>query len=118
MAETIMVVDDDPDMRTTTAKILEKEGYTVVLATSAKEALEKLKTVKPALILFDIMMPGMPVKEVVKQITDVKISFLSTVKMSDAEKEELLKQPNIVDFIQKPFDINDLIARVKKAIGK
>ncbi|MCH8982271.1 (d)CMP kinase [candidate division KSB1 bacterium] len=57
-------------------------------------------------------------EEIVKKITNTKIIYLSTVKMSDIEKEEMTKQPNIVDFIQKPFDINDLLARVKKALGK
>jgi DNA-binding response OmpR family regulator len=37
--------------------------------------------------------------------------------MSEAEKEELLGQKNIVDYIQKPFDINELLERVKKIVG-
>ena len=67
----------------------------------------------PDLILLDIMMPGMPVVEVVKQITDVKIAFMSVVRISDARKKGLTSQENIVDFFQKPFNVTDLIDRVE-----
>jgi len=110
----IMVVDDEPDNVSTVRSVLESNGFDVVSAVNGDDCLEKLKRVKPALILMDIMMPGTPVREVVKKIKDVKIAYLSVVRTSEAEKEELLGQKNIVDFIQKPFDINDLIAKVKK----
>ena len=45
------------------------------------------------------------------------IVFLSVVRTSEAEKEDLTKAENIVDFIQKPFDINDLLNKVKKIVG-
>ena len=66
----------------------------------------------------DIMMPGTPVREVIKKIKSTKIAYLSVVRTSEAEKEELVGQKNIVDFIQKPFDIKDLIKRVKKIVGE
>ena len=55
-------------------------------------------------------------REAVKQIKGVKVAFLSVVRTSEAEKEELLKSKNIVDYIQKPFDIDELVARVKKIL--
>ena len=117
MVKTIMVVDDEADIRSSVKTILEKEGYKVIIAINGDDCLKKLEKVKPDLILLDIMMPGTPVKEVVKKIRDIKISFLSVVRTSEAEKEKLLKSSNIVDFIQKPFDIVDLIKRVKKIVG-
>jgi CheY-like chemotaxis protein len=117
MAKTIMVVDDEPDNISTVTSVLEANGYTVVSANNGDDCLEKLKTVKPDLILMDIMMPGTPVRDVVKQITDIKIAYLSVVRTSEAEKEDLLGQANIVDFIQKPFDINELLAKVKELAG-
>ena len=117
MAKKIIVVDDEGDIRETVKAILEKEGYQVTLAVSGDDCLKKLAKEKPDLILMDIMMPGTPTNQVIKKITKTKIAFLSVVKTSDAEREELLKQSNIVDFIQKPFEIDDLIARVKKILG-
>ena len=117
MAKTIMIVDDEPDIRASVKSILEKQGYIVVVAVNGDDCLKKLKTTKPDLILMDIMMPGTPVREVVKKIKDIKIAYLSVVRTSEAEKEDLFGQSNIVDFIQKPFDIKDLVARVKKIVG-
>ena len=91
---------------------LTQEGYLVETAASIDECLEKLEWSKPDLILLDVMMPGIPVSELVKQIKNVKIAFFTVVGISKAEKEELLKQKNIVDYIQKPFDIDELIRRI------
>lgn len=117
MPKKIMVVDDEPDNIATVKAVLEQNGYAVESASNGDECLEKLKGYKPDLILMDIMMPGTPVREVVKQIKDIKIAYLSVVRTSEAEKEELLGQKNLVDFIQKPFDIDELLQKVKKIVG-
>ena len=118
MVKTIMIVDDEPDIRETVKTVLEKNGYKVVTAENGDDCLKKLKESKPDLILMEIMMPGTPVKDVVPQIKNTKIAYLSVVRTGEAEKEELLKEKNIVDFIQKPFDINNLLKRVKKIVGE
>ncbi|MBD3309625.1 response regulator [Candidatus Woesearchaeota archaeon] len=114
MAKTIMVVDDEPDILQSVETVLKKEGYEVVTAKNGDQCLEKLEKEKPDLILLDIMMPGTPVKEVIKKIKDTKIAFLTAVKTSDAEKEELMENKNIVDFIEKPFDLEELVKKVRK----
>ena len=113
MGKTIMVVDDEADIRETVKAVLEKEGYTVLVATNADDALKQEATVNPDLILMDIMMPGTPVREVVPKLKS-KVAYLSVVRTSEAEKEDLMRAKNIVDFIQKPFDIKTLVAKVKK----
>jgi DNA-binding response OmpR family regulator len=112
MGRKILVVDDEEDIRSTVKTILEAEGYKVTIAVNGDDCLKKLKLNKFDLILMDIMMPGTPTKDVVKKITDTKIAFLSVVRASEAEREALLKQKNIVDYIQKPFDIQLLISKV------
>ncbi|MFA5141618.1 MAG: response regulator [Candidatus Woesearchaeota archaeon] len=113
MPKTIMVVDDEPDIRATVKTVLEKNGFKVITAVNGDDCLDKLKKEKPDLILLDIMMPGTPVKEIVPKIKG-KIAYLTVVRVTEAEKEQLLKNKNIVDFIQKPFDIKDLVKRVTK----
>jgi len=117
MKKTIMVVDDEVDNRTTIKTVLEKEGYNVVVAVNGDDAMKKVKAAKPALILMDIMMPGTPVKDIIPKLAPIKVAYLSVVRTSEAEKENLMKSKNIVDFIQKPFDIDELIRRVKKIVG-
>ncbi|MFH1409113.1 MAG: response regulator [Nanoarchaeota archaeon] len=113
MKKTIMVVDDEEDNRTTIKMVLEKNGYNVVLAINGDDCLRKLETEFPDLILMDVMMPGTPVGEVVRKIQYTKIAYLTVVRTSEAEKENLLGHANIVDFIQKPFDINEFLKRVE-----
>lgn len=113
MAKTILVVDDEEDIRESVRMILETNGYTVVTAENGEDCLNKLKEITPDLILLDIMMPGIPVSDVVDQITDVKIAFMSVVRISDARKKGLTSHDNVVDFFQKPFNVTDLIDRVE-----
>lgn len=111
--KTILVVDDEPDVRDSVKMLLEKRGYRVITAVDGDSCLNMLHEETPDLILLDIMMPGTPVKEVIKQIEDIKIVFLSVVRTSEAEKQDMLNQENIVDFVQKPFDVDDLIRRIE-----
>lgn len=116
--KTILVVDDEQDIRSTVKTILETAGYNVVLAVSGDDCLKKLSGgTKPDLILMDIMMPGTPTREVVRKIKVFKIVYFSVVKKSDAEKEGMLRQKNIIGFIPKPFDINELVEQIKELVG-
>ena len=117
MKKTIMIVDDEPDVRSTVKVVLKKEGYNVIAAVNADDCLEKLPKQKVDLVLLDIMMPGTPVREIINQIKGTKIAYLTAVRTSEAEKEELLKSKNVVGFIQKPFDIDELIKKVKNITG-
>ena len=118
MVKTVMVVDDEPDNVDTVKTVLEKNGYKVLTASNGDHCLKELKKHKKVdLILMDIMMPGTTVREVVSQIKKIKIAYLTVVRTSEAEREQLMKKKNIVDYIQKPFDVDDLLKRVKKIVG-
>jgi len=116
--KTILVVDDEEDIRESVKLILETRGYKVEMAVNGDDCLKKLTSVNPDLILLDIMMPGKPVDEVVRHIKNVKIAFMSVVRISEARKRGLCTQENIVDFIQKPFDVGDLVGRVELILGE
>jgi len=118
MQKTILIVDDEPDVRDSVKIILETNGYKVETAVDGDDCLKKLNKVKPDLILLDIMMPGTPVDEVIKKIKDIKIAFMSVVRISEARKKGLCKQENIVDFLQKPFNVSDLVDRVKLILNE
>lgn len=117
MGKTIMVVDDEPDIRDTVKTVLEQNGYAVITAVNGDDCLKKLQESKPDLILMDIMMPGTPVREIVPKIKCSKVVYISVVRTSEAEKEDLMESKNIVGFIQKPFEIEDLLKKVKKFVG-
>ena len=116
--KTILVVDDDPDVVESVKMILQEQGYGVITAARGEECLKILQETTPDLILLDIMMPGIPVKNVVEQIEDIKIAYISTVWISEARQQGLCEKDNIVDFFQKPFDTSDLIKRVSLILNK
>jgi two-component system response regulator VicR len=111
--KTILIVDDDPDVIDSLKRILRVNEYKVFTASNGEECLEKVNEFKPDLVLLDIMMPGMPIDEVVKQIRDTKIAFISIVRVSDAQRRGLCSQENVVGFFQKPFDVSDLVEKVE-----
>ena len=114
--KTVMVVDDEGDVRETVRAVLEKEGYAVVTAISGDDALKKVRGgTKPNLVLLDIMMPGTPVKKIVPKL-GAKVVYLSVVRLSDLEKKELMGN-NVKGFVQKPFDIKHLVSEVKRHLG-
>ena len=118
----VMVVDDEPPINKVVEDILEPEGYRVVSAVSGQEALDKLKKIKPALILIDFFMPGMSGRELCEKIRaddklkNLKIAFLTAATFSQKGTDEL-KRMNVLDYIKKPFNYQDLIKRVKRMIG-
>jgi len=122
MKKKIMIVDDEEGIIELLTAILEEEGYEVITAMDGKECLEKLKKVKPDLILLDMMMPGMSGREVCEKIRknpktkNLKIVFLTVARFSEMGKD-VLKKLNVLDYITKPFDNKDLIRRIKNIVG-
>jgi CheY-like chemotaxis protein len=118
----IMVVDDEESLIELVKAVLEQEGYEIITAMDGEEALDKLKTMRPDLILLDMMMPGMSGREVCEKIREnpktrnLKVAFLTVAKFSEAGKGVLGKM-NVLDYITKPFDNEDLVRRVKKIVG-
>ncbi|MBD3313141.1 response regulator [Candidatus Woesearchaeota archaeon] len=113
----ILVVDDEADNRQTVKTVLEKEGYEVVTAVSGDDSMKKIEKEDPDLVLMDIMMPGTPVKDIVKQVKK-PLAYFSVVRLSESEMKDLLKPKNVKGFIQKPFDIDELISKVEDMLGK
>jgi len=122
MAKKVMVVDDEENLLELLEAVLEQAGFAVVTASDGKECLQKLKTVKPDLILLDMMMPGMSGREVCEKIRadpktrDLKVAFLTVARFSETGKDTL-KKMKVLDYITKPFDNDDLVRRVKKIVG-
>ena len=122
MKTTIMIVDDEQPITKVVEDILEPEGYKVVSALSGSEALDKLKKVKPHLILIDFFMPGMSGRELCEKIRadsklkNLKVAFITAATFSASGKKELTKM-DVLDTIYKPFEYKDLIQRVKKIVG-
>lgn len=106
----IMIIDDDQSIGDMLAKVLGDEGYTISRAYSGTEAVMLLSQNKPDLILLDLMLPGISGEEVLKKIKDIPVIVVSA-KADTADKVELLLS-GAADYITKPFDIQELLARI------
>jgi two-component system, OmpR family, alkaline phosphatase synthesis response regulator PhoP len=119
MAEhTVMVVDDDPNALDIVRTFLESKGYTVATAKDGSEALGMLEEVKPALVLLDVMMPGMDGWEVARVIKNhpnfgnTRVVML-TARSDFADKHEGLRA-GADDYIVKPIQLRELGERVER----
>ncbi len=116
----ILVVDDDISIREILFALLEKERYYVELASSAEEALEKIKETAFDLIISDIRMPGMDGFKLLEKIRTMNVDsavIFITGYGSVSDAVEAIKL-GVVDYIEKPFDIGQLKNLVSQILNE
>jgi two-component system KDP operon response regulator KdpE len=116
---TILVVDDEPQLRRVMLATLTDLGYVVITATSGEEALEKFRHEPPDLVLLDLNMPGIGGLETCRSLragSDVPIVILS-VRNAERDKVEAL-DAGADDYVTKPFGIQELLARIRAAMRR
>ena len=118
--KTILVIDDLPENVFMLQDRLENEGYNIITAYDGKSGIEKVRSEKPDLILLDIMMPDITGIEVCKiLVNDDKTKhipiILVTAKAGAEDTKEGL-EAGAFDYIKKPFNRIELIARIKSAL--
>jgi DNA-binding response OmpR family regulator len=117
---TILVVEDDPRIQKALHRQFTSEGYTVHVAGDGAEGLATCKTIHPAGVVLDLMLPGMTGREVCKGIKswspNTPVVILSAV--SDVADKVLLLEIGADDYVTKPFSPRELMARVQAAIRR
>lgn len=112
----ILIIDDDANISDMMSEALGDEGYTVSRAYSGTEALMLLTQSKPDLILLDLMLPGLSGEELLPKIKDIPVIVVSA-KADTADKVGLLLG-GAADYITKPFNIQELLARITVQLRK
>ncbi len=116
---TILVVDDEPNILALAKLYLEQEGYNVEGVGNGSDALNKINTIKPSLVVLDLMLPDIDGFEVCRQIrkkSDVPVLML-TARKEDVDKIVGLEL-GADDYITKPFNPRELVARVKAILRR
>lgn len=119
--ETILVVDDNPDNVEILRAFLESRGYIVADAPDGRTALAKLDQVQPALVLLDVMMPGMDGWQVCRTIKqhpdfgDTRVVMV-TAKSGFEDKFEGLRS-GADDYMVKPIDLKELAEKVERNLS-
>lgn len=108
--KTIAVIDDDVYIGDMLEKLLMGEGYAVLRAYSGTEAVYLLSGKRPDLILLDLMLPGLSGEEILPKIKDIPVIVLSA--KADVQNKVRLLLGGAADYMTKPFDGEELLARV------
>ncbi len=119
MAQKILVVDDEANIRELAALYLEKEGFQVEAAIDGEDALARFEASPPALVILDLMLPrvdGFEVCRRIRKVSDVPILML-TARSEDVDKIVGLEL-GADDYLTKPFNPREMVARVKAILRR
>jgi len=117
---TILVIDDDDNLRDTVGLMLEQEGYRPLLAADGKTGYERALSAKPDLILVDLRLPGMSGIEISKQLRAGKVNTPIIVLSAVGEEVDkvLLLEIGADDYVVKPFGARELMARIRAVLRR
>ena len=116
----IMVVEDEPSLVFTLQDTLENEGYEVFVSNTGTDALSMIRSVKPDLLILDVMLPGVSGFEICKQVREEKFTFpiiMLTARDQDIDKVTGLNL-GADDYITKPFGVKELLARIQARLRR
>ena len=112
--EKVLVVDDDPNICDVLRMYLENEGYSVILAYDGEEALVKFNALKPDIILLDVMLPTLDGWQVCREVRKKSsVPIIMITAKGDTFDKVLGLELGADDYIVKPFDTKEVIARIK-----
>jgi two-component system KDP operon response regulator KdpE len=118
-ATTILVVDDEPQIRRVMRTTLASNGYAVLEARSGEEALETLREEHPDLVLLDVNMPGMGGIETCREIRDSSDVAIIMLTVRNTERDKVMAlDAGADDYVVKPFGMEELLARIRAALRR
>ena len=119
MADLIMVVEDEDNIRANIAEFLQKEGYETIMAKDGEEAIALFDENKPDIVVLDLMLPKIDGLEVCKRIRQNSMAPIIMATARDEEIDKLLGlEFGADDYLTKPFSLRELKARIKAVLRR
>jgi DNA-binding response OmpR family regulator len=116
----IMIVDDEPEFAEMVQMRLEANDYEVVVAADGQECLEKVVIENPALILLDVMMPGLDGFDVLKALQrGERTRFIPVVMLTARGESKAIfraQEMGASDYLIKPFESDELLSVIRKHV--
>jgi two-component system KDP operon response regulator KdpE len=117
--ETILVIDDEPQIRRVMRSTLSTHGYLITEAKSGEEGVESARKERPDLVLLDMNMPGMGGLEACKEIRRSSEAPIIMLTVRNAERDKVMAlDAGADDYVVKPFGIEELLARIRSALRR
>ena len=112
---TILIIDDDDQLRTSFQRLLNEEGYSVDGAPSGEVGLNRIKSKIPDLVILDMRLPGMNGLETYKHINTIESKLPVVIMTAFGTTETAIEATKMgaFDYILKPFDIPDMLILIK-----
>src|SRR6267143_5820865 len=119
IAATILVVDDEPQIRRVLRATLTSQGYVITDAKTGEEAVESVRKNKPDLVLLDVNMPGMGGIEACREIRRSSEAPIIVLTVRNAERDKVVAlDAGADDYVVKPFGIEELLARIRASLRR
>jgi phosphate regulon transcriptional regulator PhoB len=122
VAADVLVVEDEPDIRSLIVHHLEREGFRCRTATSGGEALARVRATAPDLIVLDLMLPGMDGLELCRRVRADPATAALPIIMLTAKADEVDRVVGLEvgadDYLAKPFSTKELVARVRAVLRR
>src|ERR1700689_1460491 len=118
--QTILVIDDDENLRDTIGVLLEREGFRAILAANGKTGLDQAILGKPALILADLRLPDLSGVEVCKRLrtSGIQTPIIVLSAIGEEMDKVLLLEIGADDYVVKPFGTRELLARIRAVLRR
>lgn len=113
LQDKILIVDDEKNILDVLAYSLKREGYLIDTAYDGKEALDKIKSFNPHILILDLMLPEINGYDICKKLSNDNIGIIMLTAKVDIINKLLGLELGADDYLTKPFDIREVIARVK-----
>lgn len=118
MNEKILIVDDEKNITDVLSYALKKEEYIVEKAYDGQEAINKIESFKPQVVLLDLMLPVLNGYDVCRMIQNKNIGIIMLTAKNDIVDKILGLELGADDYLTKPFDVREVSARVKSLIRR
>ena len=120
MKTKILIVEDDPHILLGLEEVLKSEGFDVVSCNRGDQALDSVTKQKPALVVLDVMLPGLSGYDICKQLRAKKVTM--PILMLTAKSQEIDKVVGLDlgadDYVTKPFGVRELLARIQALLRR
>ena len=119
MAISVLIVEDDRNIQELLRMYLEKEGYAVTVAGDGGQGLSKFRSIKPDLVLLDVMMPVMDGWAVCKAIrADSQVPIIMLTAKGETDDKVAGLKSGADDYVTKPFEMKELLARIEAVLRR